>query len=262
MSKGLPKPSFTPEQKRRARETADACKDASVDFKVVAALAAFPASIVGVFVPYGLVAALLLSLIERMQRKAERAADDPPRPDYTVRTEAQKPRVDPSSLRGTPFEQSGERAGEDLRETIAYLSAVVRAVERAQGAAQAGDRAAFAARLAEAEKWGQAFAHESGQSSRALRDLAVDIERTGSGAPRRLQPSGDEGGPPAPGEGRATGPRRPSDDAPIRPGSSTLEPVELVTAVRSLRGVAAATERFGAAFERVSFVLIEEEAPT
>jgi hypothetical protein len=131
---------LTPRQKDAAREHAEATKDASADLKVGAAFLAIPAAAQGVLGAYALVAAVLLALFERQARKAERAANDPPRGDYDSQTLAQRPRVYPSVvLQGTLLEEPGVVAAEEVRTYVALLSAFVRAVERAQGAILTGD---------------------------------------------------------------------------------------------------------------------------
>jgi hypothetical protein len=144
----LPRPQLTPGEKQRAAERLEAAKDAKASFNIIVSVLALPAVLTGVGVPYGLVAAVFVALLDREQRRSERAVNDPPRPDYAATTQAQRPRVDVAmALEGTEFAEPAISAGEALRTQIAYLSALVRALERAQGASAAADEQSYGERL-------------------------------------------------------------------------------------------------------------------
>jgi hypothetical protein len=139
------------------------------------AVLAVPAAGLGALLSYGLLAGILIALFERQSRRAERAANDPPRPDYETPTKAQPPHVKPAVLVGTWLAPVAIPATESVRQSAALLSAAVRGLERAQGAIDAGERAVGRLRLEEA----RSFAHDLGlagqQSDQLLSALATEL---------------------------------------------------------------------------------------
>jgi hypothetical protein len=187
-----PRPSLTPEQKRAARENAEACKDAATNFKVVVAVLAVPAAALGPLLGYGLLAGVMIALFDRETRKAERAVNDPPRPDWNKSTQAQPPRVNPAVLSGTRLESIAIPAAESLKESTALLSATIRGLERAQGAIDSGERAVAELRLDEARAFA-AHLHSVGyRTDTSLSALASELEV----APPEVEVVGETGLPP------------------------------------------------------------------
>jgi hypothetical protein len=169
------RPSLGPDEKRAAREHAEACKDAAADFKVAVAVLAVPAAAVGPVLGYGLLAAILVALFDRETRKAERAANDPPRLDYEVETRAQPSRIDPRVLGETWLAPVAVPAAENLRNSTALLSATVRGLERAQGAIDSGVRTTAQLRLDEARSFATNLGALASPTDFSLSMLATEL---------------------------------------------------------------------------------------
>jgi hypothetical protein len=183
-----PRPRLTPEQKRAAREQLRACRDAQPRFALVAALGGGGALYGGgvVIGAYAVSAAVLTALLNLQTRSAERAVEDPPRPDYMTRTRARRTSVNLEPMRYE--DPDAAEAAESLRVQTAYLSALVRALERAQGAAHASDEGDLRERLREARGFAEHLTAIAQPVGSDLRQFALSLETRPEPVPRLEEP--------------------------------------------------------------------------
>lgn len=153
---------LTPPDKQAARETFERCQDAAADFNVVVAAGTVIAWAAGVFVPYEVTAGVLAAILNRYGRRAQRAAEDPPRDDFESETRAVPPRIHPEiALGDSPLELRARPAANSLRDLTADLSALVRALERADGAWVKGRMDLYERRLAEVRRFASEYVERS-----------------------------------------------------------------------------------------------------
>ncbi|HEU4738635.1 MAG TPA: hypothetical protein VFS54_06080 [Solirubrobacterales bacterium] len=94
--------------------------------------------------------AVIIATLKRQENAIDRALDDPPRRDFTVRTRARSRRYLPGRLGTSDTAVATDLAAIATLRVAAYLEAMVRADERSQGAHLAGDKIAAEERTREA----------------------------------------------------------------------------------------------------------------
>lgn len=130
---------------------------------------------------YVFVAAVLTALLNRQTRAAERAVEDPPRPDHERETRARRAPLNLDAVRR--YDPVAADAAESLRTYTALLSALVRALERAQGASLEDDESDYSERLFEAAEFARRIVDASLPIAGDLMRFALELD-----TPRRLTP--------------------------------------------------------------------------
>lgn len=146
-------PFLEPDEKRPLLDERQSLRDAQASW-AVAFVVGPPA--VGLLATAGLALvpltafAVIIATLKRQENAIDRALDDPPRSDFTVRTRARSRRYLPGQLGTSEAAIATDITAIATLRVAAYLEAMVRADERSQGARLAGDESVAEERTQEA----------------------------------------------------------------------------------------------------------------